>query len=122
MDWEVINTSVGDFLSLKFSGWGFLMVCLIWPCARFHHKPNFVDDSLLIDLQVGLYLFVQCMDFCITRTHPFTFSRKQIYTFFCSQELYHESHALDRFEQDYRRKQQEEDNSNAVQKGELLLR
>ncbi|CAL5348296.1 unnamed protein product [Camellia sinensis] len=32
-------------------------------------------------------------------------------------ELYHELHALDRFEQDYRRKLQEEDNSNAAQKG-----
>ncbi|KAL7263620.1 hypothetical protein ACSBR1_001725 [Camellia fascicularis] len=31
-------------------------------------------------------------------------------------ELYHELHALDRFEQDYRRKQQEEDNSNAAQR------
>uniref|UniRef100_A0A2N9JAS3 DUF668 domain-containing protein n=1 Tax=Fagus sylvatica TaxID=28930 RepID=A0A2N9JAS3_FAGSY len=32
-------------------------------------------------------------------------------------ELYHELHALDRFEQDYRRKLQEEDNSNAAQRG-----
>ncbi|XP_010665009.1 protein PSK SIMULATOR 1 isoform X2 [Vitis vinifera] len=31
-------------------------------------------------------------------------------------ELYHELHALDRFEQDYRRKLQEEDNSNAAQR------
>ncbi|KAK9270733.1 hypothetical protein L1049_026316 [Liquidambar formosana] len=35
-------------------------------------------------------------------------------------ELYHELHALDRFEQDYRRKLQEEDNSNAVQRGDSL--
>lgn len=35
-------------------------------------------------------------------------------------ELYHELHALDRFEQDYRRKRQEEDNSNAAQKGDSL--
>ncbi|ONK58031.1 uncharacterized protein A4U43_C09F7230 [Asparagus officinalis] len=35
-------------------------------------------------------------------------------------DLYHESHALDRFEQDYRRKLQEEENSNAVQKGDNL--
>ncbi|XP_058091236.1 protein PSK SIMULATOR 1-like isoform X2 [Magnolia sinica] len=35
-------------------------------------------------------------------------------------ELYHELHALDRFEQDYRRKLQEEENSNAVQKGDSL--
>ncbi|KAL2467545.1 hypothetical protein Fot_51177 [Forsythia ovata] len=35
-------------------------------------------------------------------------------------ELYHEMHALDRFEQDYRRKAQEEDNSNTVQKGDSL--
>ncbi|KAF5942604.1 hypothetical protein HYC85_020246 [Camellia sinensis] len=35
-------------------------------------------------------------------------------------ELYHELHALDRFEQDYRRKLQEEDNSNAAQKGDGL--
>ncbi|OVA01527.1 Protein of unknown function DUF668 [Macleaya cordata] len=35
-------------------------------------------------------------------------------------ELYHELHAQDRFEQDYRRKLQEEDNSNAVQKGDSL--
>ncbi|XP_008799192.1 protein PSK SIMULATOR 1 [Phoenix dactylifera] len=35
-------------------------------------------------------------------------------------ELYHELHALDRFEQDYRRKQQEEDNPNAVQRGDNL--
>ncbi|GMP48094.1 hypothetical protein CsSME_00015573 [Camellia sinensis var. sinensis] len=35
-------------------------------------------------------------------------------------ELYHELHALDRFEQDYRRKQQEEDNSNAAQRGDGL--
>lgn len=33
------------------------------------------------------------------------------------QELYHELHALDRFEQDYHRKLQEEDNSNAAQRG-----
>ncbi|XP_072964874.1 protein PSK SIMULATOR 1 [Typha angustifolia] len=32
-------------------------------------------------------------------------------------ELYHELHALDRFEQDYRRKNQEEDNLSAVQRG-----
>eukprot|EP00262_Sarcandra_glabra_P011508 TRINITY_DN2774_c0_g1_i1.p1 TRINITY_DN2774_c0_g1~~TRINITY_DN2774_c0_g1_i1.p1 ORF type:complete len:515 (-),score=85.90 TRINITY_DN2774_c0_g1_i1:335-1717(-) len=35
-------------------------------------------------------------------------------------ELYHELHALDRFEQDYRRKHQEEENSNAVQRGDSL--
>ena len=33
------------------------------------------------------------------------------------QELYHELHALDRFEQDYKRKHHEEDNSNAAQRG-----
>ncbi|XP_022894817.1 uncharacterized protein LOC111409111 [Olea europaea var. sylvestris] len=35
-------------------------------------------------------------------------------------ELYHEMHALDRFEQDYRHKVQEEDNSNTSQKGDSL--
>ncbi|XAR55625.1 hypothetical protein NMG60_11035755 [Bertholletia excelsa] len=35
-------------------------------------------------------------------------------------ELYHELHALDRFEQDYRRKLQEEDNSSATQRGDSL--
>ncbi|XP_077248704.1 protein PSK SIMULATOR 1-like [Tasmannia lanceolata] len=35
-------------------------------------------------------------------------------------ELYHELHALDRFEQDYRRKLQEDENSNAAQKGDSL--
>ncbi|XP_040998512.1 protein PSK SIMULATOR 1-like isoform X2 [Juglans microcarpa x Juglans regia] len=35
-------------------------------------------------------------------------------------ELYHELHALDRFELDYQRKLQEEDNSNAAQKGDSL--
>ncbi|KAL6007773.1 DNAJ domain protein [Asimina triloba] len=35
-------------------------------------------------------------------------------------ELYHELHALDRFEQDYRRKLQEEENSNTVQRGDSL--
>ncbi|KAI9184960.1 hypothetical protein LWI28_022796 [Acer negundo] len=35
-------------------------------------------------------------------------------------ELYHELHALDRFEQDYRRKLKEEDNSNAAQRGDSL--
>ncbi|RDX86817.1 hypothetical protein CR513_31801, partial [Mucuna pruriens] len=35
-------------------------------------------------------------------------------------ELYHELHALDRFDQDYRRKLQEEDNSNATQRGDSL--
>ncbi|KAH6763687.1 Ikzf5, partial [Perilla frutescens var. frutescens] len=35
-------------------------------------------------------------------------------------ELYHEMHALDRFEQDCRRKAQEEDNSNAVHRGDSL--
>ncbi|XP_057973315.1 protein PSK SIMULATOR 1 [Malania oleifera] len=35
-------------------------------------------------------------------------------------ELYHEMHALDRFEQDYRRKLQEEDASNATQRGDSL--
>ncbi|KAE8684434.1 protein-tyrosine-phosphatase PTP1-like [Hibiscus syriacus] len=37
-----------------------------------------------------------------------------------SYELYHELHALDRFEQDYRRKLQEEDNSTAAQRGDSL--
>ncbi|GFP81343.1 hypothetical protein PHJA_000277600 [Phtheirospermum japonicum] len=35
-------------------------------------------------------------------------------------ELYHEMHALDRFEQDCRRKAQEEENSNAAQRGDSL--
>ncbi|KAI9085590.1 hypothetical protein K1719_032433 [Acacia pycnantha] len=35
-------------------------------------------------------------------------------------ELYHELHALDRFDQDYRRKLQEEDNTNATQRGDSL--
>lgn len=35
-------------------------------------------------------------------------------------ELYHELNALDRFQQDYQRKQQEEDNSNAAQRGDSL--
>ncbi|OAY58584.1 hypothetical protein MANES_02G190200v8 [Manihot esculenta] len=35
-------------------------------------------------------------------------------------ELYHEMHALDRFEQDYRRKLQEDDNSNVAQRGDSL--
>ncbi|ONK77463.1 uncharacterized protein A4U43_C02F6780 [Asparagus officinalis] len=35
-------------------------------------------------------------------------------------ELYHELNALDRFEQDYKRKLQEEENSNAVQRGDNL--
>ncbi|XP_054781126.1 protein PSK SIMULATOR 1-like isoform X2 [Prosopis cineraria] len=35
-------------------------------------------------------------------------------------ELYHELHALDRYDQDYRRKLQEEDNSNATQRGDSL--
>ncbi|XP_030545283.1 protein PSK SIMULATOR 1 [Rhodamnia argentea] len=35
-------------------------------------------------------------------------------------ELYHELHALDRFEQDYQRKLQEEDNPNATHKGDSL--
>ncbi|KAB5512621.1 hypothetical protein DKX38_029649 [Salix brachista] len=35
-------------------------------------------------------------------------------------ELYHEMHALDRFEQDYRRKLQEDDKTNAAQKGDSL--
>ncbi|KAL6614091.1 hypothetical protein ACP70R_036361 [Stipagrostis hirtigluma subsp. patula] len=35
-------------------------------------------------------------------------------------ELYHEMHALDRFEQDYQRKQQEDDGSSLVQRGDNL--
>ncbi|CAO2167210.1 unnamed protein product [Urochloa humidicola] len=35
-------------------------------------------------------------------------------------ELYHEMHALDRFEQDYHRKHQEEDGSSVVQRGDNL--
>ncbi|KAK9713776.1 hypothetical protein RND81_06G050900 [Saponaria officinalis] len=35
-------------------------------------------------------------------------------------ELYHELHALDRFEQDYRRKLQEEDNPSTAQRGDSL--
>ncbi|CAA0809808.1 Protein of unknown function (DUF668 [Striga hermonthica] len=35
-------------------------------------------------------------------------------------ELYHEMHALDRFEQDCRRKAQEEENSSSAQRGESL--
>ncbi|KAI3820059.1 hypothetical protein L1987_13915 [Smallanthus sonchifolius] len=35
-------------------------------------------------------------------------------------ELYHELHALDRFEQDFRRKQQEEENPNAPPRGDSL--
>ncbi|XP_015688156.1 protein PSK SIMULATOR 1 [Oryza brachyantha] len=38
----------------------------------------------------------------------------------CTAELYHEMHALDRFEQDYQRKQQEEDGSSVPQRGENL--
>uniref|UniRef100_A0A0D9V8F9 DUF668 domain-containing protein n=1 Tax=Leersia perrieri TaxID=77586 RepID=A0A0D9V8F9_9ORYZ len=38
----------------------------------------------------------------------------------CTAELYHEMHALDRFEQDYQRKQQEEDGSNVHQRGDNL--
>ncbi|KAL1295349.1 hypothetical protein AAHE18_19G205700 [Arachis hypogaea] len=38
----------------------------------------------------------------------------------CTAELYHESNALDRFDQDYRRKLQEEDNSNTTQRGDSL--
>lgn len=37
------------------------------------------------------------------------------------QELYHELHALDRFEQDYRRKHQEEDIANEMNKGQLFF-
>ena len=36
------------------------------------------------------------------------------------QELYHEMHALDRFEQDYSRKQQEDENPNAGQRGSFF--
>jgi hypothetical protein len=32
-----------------------------------------------------------------------------LFLLFCPQELYHEFHALDRFEQDYRHKQKEQD-------------
>ncbi|XP_057532344.1 protein PSK SIMULATOR 1 isoform X2 [Amaranthus tricolor] len=35
-------------------------------------------------------------------------------------ELYHESHALDRFEQDYKRKLQEEENPSTAQRGDSL--
>ncbi|XP_061944247.1 protein PSK SIMULATOR 1-like [Populus nigra] len=35
-------------------------------------------------------------------------------------ELYHEMHALDRFEQDYRRKLQEDDKANVAQRGDSL--
>ncbi|MED6146934.1 DNAJ domain protein [Stylosanthes scabra] len=38
----------------------------------------------------------------------------------CTAELYHELHALDRFDQDYRRKLQEEDNPNTAQRGDSL--
>lgn len=44
----------------------------------------------------------------------------QFYSFFyllCVQDLYHELHALDRFEQDYQRKIQEEENPSTVQRG-----
>lgn len=37
------------------------------------------------------------------------------------QELYHEFHSLDRFEQDYDRKCQEEDNSLSTQRGDEML-
>ena len=37
--------------------------------------------------------------------------------FLSPQELYHELHALDRFEQDYQRKREEEDNSSATHSG-----
>lgn len=35
----------------------------------------------------------------------------------CFQDLYHELHALDRFEQDYQRKIQEEENPSTAQRG-----
>ncbi|KAF0919301.1 hypothetical protein E2562_029155 [Oryza meyeriana var. granulata] len=38
----------------------------------------------------------------------------------CTAELYHEMHALDRFEQDCQRKQQEEDGSSVLQRGDNL--
>ncbi|KAL0437994.1 UNVERIFIED_CONTAM: protein PSK SIMULATOR 1 [Sesamum latifolium] len=46
--------------------------------------------------------------------------RKEILNIFRLQELYHEMHALDRFEQDCRRKAQEGDNSNTSQGGDSL--
>ncbi|KAI0531021.1 hypothetical protein KFK09_000570 [Dendrobium nobile] len=38
----------------------------------------------------------------------------------CTAELYHELHSLDRFEQDYKRKLQEEENFTAAQRGDSL--
>ncbi|XP_031487428.1 protein PSK SIMULATOR 1 [Nymphaea colorata] len=38
----------------------------------------------------------------------------------CTAELYHELHALDRFDQDYRRKLQEEENPTAAQRGDSI--
>lgn len=44
-----------------------------------------------------------------------------MYFFLGFQELYHELQVLDRFEQDYQRKRQEEDNSGGTQKAILLF-
>lgn len=49
------------------------------------------------------------------------FPKKKALIFFCLQELYHEFHALDRFEQDYERKYQEEDNLSSTQRGDEML-
>lgn len=38
----------------------------------------------------------------------------------CTADLYHEFHSLDRFEQDYKRKIREEENTNVTQRGENL--
>lgn len=48
--------------------------------------------------------------------HSF-FKIKKKKNLLCFQDLYHELHALDRFEQDYQRKIQEEENPSTVQRG-----
>lgn len=51
----------------------------------------------------------------------FFVSLKRMFNILRLQELYHEMHALDRFEQDCRRKAQEEDNSSTAPRGNYLM-
>jgi hypothetical protein len=58
---------------------------------------------------MNLYVFVICQFGLLILVISFTLLVYFVFLLFCTQELYHELHALDRFEHDCRLKQKEQD-------------
>lgn len=76
------------------------------------------DCHILLTQHIICFNFKQ---FWETNMRYFFVSLKRMFNILRLQELYHEMHALDRFEQDCRRKAQEEDNSSTAPRGNYLM-